>query len=363
MVVNLLFLVLFIALAVLCGWLTWRAIRARRLWVKIAGGLGAGLLTVLFAALALTGGRGIAATYFPGAPAAPDLTVAGTPEQIARGDYLVNLSCIGCHGAVGPDGNPTEQQPLTGGWNIAAAEGFGFMSDMVTENLTPGGKLASYSDGEIFRALRHSINNQGTKLGFMDFLPYKELSDDDTQAIIAYLRSDARELQPSEKVQPAPQPSFLVKLLCRIAFKPLPYPDKTIEAPPITDKVAYGRYLVTSKIDCYSCHSEDFKTMNIEEPEKSGGYLGGGNPMLSPEDGKTVVYSANLTMDKETGIGNWTEEEFIKAVRFGQRPDGKPLRQPMEPFSALSDEEVSAIWAYLQTAPPIRNEVARNWGE
>ena len=87
MVVNLLFLVLFIALAVLCGWLTWRAIRARRLWVKIAGGLGAGLLTVLFAALALTGGRGIAATYFPGAPAAPDLTVAGTPEQIARGDY------------------------------------------------------------------------------------------------------------------------------------------------------------------------------------------------------------------------------------------------------------------------------------
>ena len=103
--------------------------------------------------------------------------------------------------------------------------------------------------------------------------------------------------------------------------------------------------------------------MNMEEPEKSGGYLGGGNPMLSPEDGKTVVYSANITMDKETGIGNWTEEQFIHAVRFGQRPDGKPLRQPMAPFSALTDEEASAIWAYLQTAPPIRNEVSRNWGE
>ena len=115
--------------------------------------------------------------------------MAGTPEQVARGDYLVNLSCIGCHGAVGPDGNPSEQHPLSGGWNIAAAEGFGFVGDMVAENLTPGGKLANYSDGEFFRVLRHSIDKQGTKLGFMAFLPYKELSDDDTQAIIAYLRS------------------------------------------------------------------------------------------------------------------------------------------------------------------------------
>ena len=115
--------------------------------------------------------------------------MAGTPDQIARGEYLVSLSCVGCHGSVGADGNPTEQPPLTGGWNIAAAEGFGFMGAMVTENLTPGGKLADYSDGELFRVMRHSISKEGHKLGFMDFLPYKELSDEDTQALIAYMRS------------------------------------------------------------------------------------------------------------------------------------------------------------------------------
>ena len=49
--------------------------------------------------------------------------------------------------------------------------------------------LTGYSDGEIFRAWRHSIDQKGHKLGFMDFLPYKELSDEDMVAIIAYLRS------------------------------------------------------------------------------------------------------------------------------------------------------------------------------
>ena len=183
------FLTLFLVLTVLCGWLTWRAIRARRLWVKIAGGIGAGLLTLLFGVIAFFGGQGVAATYFPGAAPAPDLTVAGAPEQVARGEYLVNLSCIGCHSAPGPDGNPTGEHPLSGGWNIAQAEGFGFIGDMVAENLTPGGKLATYSDGELFRVLRHSINSEGHELGFMAFMPYRELSDADTEAIIAYLRT------------------------------------------------------------------------------------------------------------------------------------------------------------------------------
>ena len=107
-------------------------------------------MTLILAAMVFMGGKGIAATYSPGAPDASALTVAGTPEQVARGEYLVDLSCIRCHGAVDASGNPTGELPLTGGWNIAAAEGFGFMGSMVTENLTPGGKLAGYSDGELF---------------------------------------------------------------------------------------------------------------------------------------------------------------------------------------------------------------------
>ncbi len=163
MIGNLLVLLLIIGLVVLFGWLTYRAIRARKLWVRITGGLAAGLLTLVCAALVALGGKGMAALYAPRVPAAPALTVAGTPEQVARGEYLVKLSCIGCHSSVGADGAPSMQHPLNGGWNIAAAEGFGFVGDMVAENLTPGGKLAGYTDGELFRTLRHRVDKDGDR--------------------------------------------------------------------------------------------------------------------------------------------------------------------------------------------------------
>ena len=147
MIANLLVLLLFVGLIVLFGWLCYRSIRSGKMWVKIVGGIGFALLTLVFVGIAFMGGKGVAAVYFPGAPDAPDLTVAATPEQIARGQYLVNLSCIGCHSAVGPDGAPSMQHPLSGGTNMSASEGFGFIGAMVAENLTPGGKLAGYSDG------------------------------------------------------------------------------------------------------------------------------------------------------------------------------------------------------------------------
>ena len=81
--------------------------------------------------------------------------------------------------------------------------------------------------------------------------------------------------------------------------------------------------------------------------------MGGGNRIDS-------LYSANITPDKETGIGNWSEEDFIKAVRFGQRPDGSPVRPPMKPFAQLSLSEAQALYAYMKTVPAIKNKVDRN---
>ena len=60
-------------------------------------------------------------------------------------------------------------------------------------------------------------------------------------------------------------------------------------------------------------------------------------------------------MDKETGLGTWTEEEFIRAVQSGIRSNKIANRYPMPPYTVLSDDEVSAIWAYLQTVPQIHN--------
>ena len=135
----------------------------------------------------------------------------------------------------------------------------------------------------------------------------------------------------------------------------MPYPTGPIEAPPVTDKVAYGKYLATAKVDCYGCHSPDFRTVDALVPESTPGYFSGGNPMLDQEG--NVVYSRNITPDKETGIGNWTEEQFIKTIHTGIR-EGKPaVRYPMRPVPELTTEEVSAIWAYLQTVPPVRHDI------
>jgi hypothetical protein len=60
-------------------------------------------------------------------------------------------------------------------------------------------------------------------------------------------------------------------------------------------------------------------------------------------------------MDKETGLGSWNEAEFARTLRYGMRPDGRPLRYPMIPYAALTEEEVSAIWVYLNSIPVIHN--------
>jgi hypothetical protein len=91
------------------------------------------------------------------------------------------------------------------------------------------------------------------------------------------------------------------------------------------------------------------------EPEKTPGYFSGGNAMPNLEG--EIVYTRNLTPDPETGIGNWTEEQFVKAVKYGQR-DGKPaLRYPMPPFTTMTDKEAAAVFAYLRTIPAIRHDV------
>lgn len=111
-------------------------------------------------------------------------------------------------------------------------------------------------------------------------------------------------------------------------------------------------------LECFSCHSVDFKSNNFQDPEKSLGYFGGGNMPLNLDG--NVVITANLTPDKETGIGNWTKEQFINAVKSGKVDNGPALRYPMNPYIRLSDDEVGAIYQYLKTIPPIENKVIRS---
>jgi mono/diheme cytochrome c family protein len=274
---------------------------------------------------------------------APDIQVEIDSARLARGEKLVGLVCAGCHRGEGGK--------LVGKYMSDVPDMFGKVwSPNITNHPDALGK---YTDGELIYLLRTGIKRDGKYAPpYMAKLP--NMSDEDLQSIVAYLRSDAPMVQADDRIQPAPQPSFLVKMLSHIAFKPLPYPEEEIIAPPISDKVAYGRYLAVGVADCYGCHSADFTTLNMLEPEKSAGYFGGGNALLD-EAGNTIL-SSNLTMH-ETGLANWTEEEFIQCVKNGIRPDKTMVSSVMPKHTMLDDEEISTIWAYLQTIPKLENAV------
>ncbi len=307
------------------------------------------ILGILLGAIVSLALIGAAVIHFGGIPTyevnAPDLKVTADSAMIAEGKRLSSMLCSKCHMA---QNGKLEGQLMP---DLPAEFGKAWSLNITRHPEYGAGR---YTDGELAYLLRTGVKRNGEYAPpWMPKFPH--ISDYDLHSIIAYLRSDAPELEPSDKVQPASQPSFLTKFLCRVAFKPLPYPTEEIVAPPPSDKVAFGKYLATGKVDCYGCHSPSFETMNIMEPEKTPGYFSGGNAMPNLEG--EIIYTRNLTPDKETGIGNWTEEQFVKAVRFGQLPNGGSVRYPMEPFAAMTEEEASAIWAYLQTIPAIRNDV------
>ncbi len=322
---NFITLLIPIALVVLFGWLALRAWKAKRWFIKWPGLILSGLLALVCAAVAFAGGRGLAMLYFPAAPPARDLTVSGTPEQVARGEYIVNIGCVGCHGAVDAEGNPSGEYPLSGGWNIAAGEGFGFIGDVVIENLTPGGKLANYSDGELFRAIRHGVNQDGQTLVFMSLLPFNQMSDADTEAVIAYLRSQPAA---SASVPTGDSPNFVGALFFGAGMFPTPAPQpETVTAPAQAINAEYGKYVATFG-ECRGCHGPDVT-------------------------GVAASSTGPAVPNPRPFIGKLTLEQFAAMMRTGVRPDGAsfPETMPWQNASKMTEDDLAALYAYLTTAP------------
>ena len=277
--------------------------------------------------------------------------VDASPEQVEKGKKFVLTLCASCHM------NP-ETGKLTGKHMKDVPAEFGTIhSPNITQDKTYG--IGEWSTDDLIRLLRTGVKKDGQYAPpYMAKLP--TMADKDLDAIIAFLKSDDALVQPDATPDKPCEPSFLVKLLSQIAFVPFPLPEAEIPLPDTTDVLAYGKYLAHN-FDCYACHSADFKSVNYLDPTQSKGYFGGGNPTLN-EQGQ-VIASANLTPDKETGIGNMTREQFTQAVKYGI-VDGEPaLRYPMMPFTLLTDYEVSCIYDYLQTVPAISNDVARTFYE
>jgi mono/diheme cytochrome c family protein len=123
-------------------------------------------------------------------------------------------------------------------------------------------------------------------------------------------------------------------------------------------QVARGKYLV-SIIPCTDCHTPGTFLGN---PDFSR-YLGGSDVGFEVP-GLGVFYGPNLTPDKDTGLGNWTNAQIATAIMTGKRPDGRILAPPMPvaSFKSLTQADAMAIAAYLKTLPPIKNKVPGPFG-
>jgi len=272
-----------------------------------------------------------------------------TPERIKRGEKLASMLCSNCHYS-------NETQKLTGRL-LSEAPQFG---EIHSANITndPVAGIGKLTDGELIYFLRTGIKPDGEYVPpYMPKLVH--IADEELYSIVAYLRSNDSRVQADKTVAPKTKQSFLTKFLVTIkAFKPFEFPKQPIPMPDTTNQVQWGKYITLYEYECYTCHSKDFAKNNYEVPEKSLGFFGGGNVMHQLDGSK--ITTLNLTMDKETGIGNWSEEDFMKAVKTGLLPNTQPaLRYPMTPYVNLSDAELKAIYAFLKTVPTIKNKVER----
>ena len=118
--------------------------------------------------------------------------------------------------------------------------------------------------------------------------------------------------------------------------------------------IARGKHLVFSSAHCINCHSNKNPDSLIalgQDIPLSGGVLF--------DVGIAKIYSKNITPDKETGIGRYTDEEIARVLRYGVHPDGSPVLDFM-PFHNTSDEDLTAIISYLRAQKPVRNVIPEN---
>ena len=119
-----------------------------------------------------------------------------------------------------------------------------------------------------------------------------------------------------------------------------------------------GKYLV-SIAGCNDCHTPGYF---LGKPDMAR-FLGGSEVGFEIP-GLGVFHGPNLTPDKETGLGNWTDEQILTALQKGARPDGRMLApiMPWHAFANLTAEDAKGIVAYLRSLPPVKNKVPGPFG-
>ncbi len=291
----------------------------------------------------------------PFAENAPDIVVDKSPERVERGRYLVEhvSMCLDCHSEKQPQylAAPYKEGTEGMGGFTWTTESIPF-GTVVAPNITPVG-LGSWTDGEIIRAIRTGVTKDGDALTpIMPFHEYSHLSDSDVEDVVAFLRQmkpiENPDLQRSELKIPF---SVLVNVMTAES-----QPQNDIDT---DDPIQNGEYL--SKVGgCQFCHSPFDSGKPVYDS-----LFAGGHEYIIPNVG--VVRTANITPDKETGIGSWSKEHFIQKFKAYDSPEARmipasenpPTVMPWMDYAGLTEDDLGDIYDYLMSSAPIKNSVTK----
>lgn len=283
------------------------------------------------------------------------LKIQPTTSKLERGKYLANnvSVCMDCHSKRNWD--------LFSGPLVVGTEGeggevfdqkFGFPGSFYSKNITPFG-IGNWTDAEVLRAIASGVSKDGKALfPVMPHPHFGQMDKNDLESIIVYLRS----LKSIDNVVPESVADFPVNLI----MNTVPTAAQYSKIPSEKNPVAYGQYLFNAAA-CTECHTKKVKGNPVEGMELAGGFdlhlVTGG-----------IVRSANITQDKATGIGNWTEAQFVS--RFKVYADSSYVSNkvskgsfntvmPWTMYAGMKEQDLKAIYAYLKTVKPIKNQVEK----
>ena len=289
--------------------------------------------------------------------AAPDISIELTQKRISNGEYLANsvYMCMVCHSEreYTRFGNEIVEGTLGKGSNLFGLKD-AFPGDFYAQNITPYA-LGDWTDGEIFRAIAKGINKNGDQMyPIMPFPEYARVDPEDIYDIIAYLRS----IDPIKANNPRGSSNLPVDFL----VAPIELEVFSASKPAPTNQIAYGEYLVNAAT-CAGCHTpRDKRGAPILGLE-----FAGGTPFYIPG---AKVTSTNITPDLQTGIGSWSKDVFVDRFKRFEDPTNPINTQAVESgefntampwrlYSKMSETELEAIFAYLQTLDPVKHSVHR----
>lgn len=287
----------------------------------------------------------------PNVGKSPDLKVDINPERIKHGEYLANhvTLCMDCHST--RDWSKFSGPIKSGTFGLGGEffdEHMGFPGKFYSFNITPA-NLGSWTDGDIFRAITTGVAKDGSALfPVMPYSYYGRMDKEDIYDIIAYIRS----LTPVESVTKERSIDFPMNFI----INTIPEKANFSKKPTVTDIVKYGGYL-TNAAGCRECHTPVKNGQIIESLAFSGG-----RDFVFPIG---ITKSANITPDDESGIGKWSSDQFVDRFKSYKNtsdlsaitPDKLNTVMPWNMYAGMDTADLRAIFAYLKTLKPIKNEV------